>query len=88
MHLSEGAEQAQKEGKIQPDLDSEGKEINPHVPHWIDKDRVTIVDFENLDILKADDPIVEREQTWAMECCQRVHETGQIKDFKRKDYGE
>ena len=28
-------EQAQKEGKTQPDLDSEGKEINPHVPQFI-----------------------------------------------------
>jgi len=54
----------------------------------IDKDRVTIVDFENSHILTADDPIVEQEQTWAMECCHRVKETGQIKDFKRKDYGE
>jgi hypothetical protein len=28
-------EQGQKEGKIAPDLDSQGKEINPHVPGFI-----------------------------------------------------
>ena len=28
-------EQAQKEGKVAPDLDAEGKEINPHVPQFI-----------------------------------------------------
>jgi len=28
-------EQGQKEGKIAPDLDAQGKEINPHVPGFI-----------------------------------------------------
>lgn len=28
-------EEAQKEGRIKPDIDAEGKEINPHVPSFI-----------------------------------------------------
>lgn len=28
-------EEAQKEGRIKPDIDADGKEINPHVPSFI-----------------------------------------------------
>jgi hypothetical protein len=54
----------------------------------IDKDRVAIIDFENSHIANPDDPHVVEEQKWAVARCERVKESGEMKDFRSGDFDE
>jgi len=54
----------------------------------IDKDRVAIIDFENSHIANPEDPQVVEEQKWAVALCERVKESGEMKDFGSKDVDE
>jgi tRNA A-37 threonylcarbamoyl transferase component Bud32 len=54
----------------------------------IDKDRVAIIDFENSSITDPEDVDVVEEQEWAMEGCQRVKESKDMRDFRNKERSE